>query len=116
MVDIGNGVFCDFHEAAENHFQPMWWKCKKSRETAISRFPRSFPRTWRQEWHVDMANDWSVTLGKGAICGGGVPAHLIGGSQFRLRAGDNASPALPQSRRLPPCRASDAGGAAAGRD
>jgi DMSO/TMAO reductase YedYZ molybdopterin-dependent catalytic subunit len=25
---------------------PVWWKCKKSRETAISTFPRSFPRTW----------------------------------------------------------------------
>jgi hypothetical protein len=39
MVDIGNGGLRDFHEAAETDFQPFWWKCKKSRETAISTFP-----------------------------------------------------------------------------
>jgi hypothetical protein len=48
MVDIGNGGLRNFHEAAENDFQPMWWKCRKSREAAISTFPGSFPRTRRQ--------------------------------------------------------------------
>jgi hypothetical protein len=75
----GNGGFRDFHEAAENDFQPVWWKCKKSREAATCRFSRSFSRTWGQEWHVDMANDWSATLGEGAICGEGVPTHLAFG-------------------------------------
>ena len=42
---FGNGAFLDFHEAAENHFQPTCRKCKEAREAAISRFPRSFPRT-----------------------------------------------------------------------
>ena len=40
----GNGGFPDVHQAAESHFQPICWKWEKSRETAISRFPRPFPR------------------------------------------------------------------------
>jgi hypothetical protein len=79
MVDTGIGGFRDFHEAVGSHFQPAWWKCRKSREAAISRFSRSFSRTWRQEWHVEMANDWSATLGEEAICGGGVAAHFAFG-------------------------------------
>jgi hypothetical protein len=39
MVDIGNGGFPDFHEAAGSHFQLMWWTCEKPREAAISTFP-----------------------------------------------------------------------------
>jgi hypothetical protein len=46
MVDIGNGGFRDFCEAAENDFQLVWRKWQKSREADISRFPRPFPRTW----------------------------------------------------------------------
>jgi hypothetical protein len=42
MVDVGNDGFPDFHEAAGNDFQLMWRTCKKSREAAISRFPRPF--------------------------------------------------------------------------
>jgi len=38
----GNGGFPDFHEALGSHFQSICWKWEKSRETAISRFPRPF--------------------------------------------------------------------------
>ena len=49
----GNGGNTDFHEAAESHFQPICWRWEKSRETAISRFPRPFPPTWRQARPVE---------------------------------------------------------------
>jgi len=52
----GNGGFRDLQEAAENDFQPGWWKCKKSREAAISRSPRSFPRIWSEERQVNIAD------------------------------------------------------------
>jgi hypothetical protein len=41
----GNGGFCDFHEAAGSHFQPICWKCEKPRETTIFRSPR--PISWQ---------------------------------------------------------------------
>src|SRR5437762_3101218 len=37
MVEGRNGGLPDFHGAAENHFQPMWWKCRKFKEAAIER-------------------------------------------------------------------------------
>ena len=44
MLDIGNGGPPHFQEAVGSHFQPICWKWKKSREAAISRFPRPFSR------------------------------------------------------------------------
>jgi YesN/AraC family two-component response regulator len=43
----------DFHEAAESHFQPTCWKCKKPRRTAIFRSPRPFSR---QCWPTGQVN------------------------------------------------------------
>jgi hypothetical protein len=54
MVDIWKWRLLDFHEAAGNHFQPTCWTWKKSKEAAIFRFPRSFPRTWRRERQVNI--------------------------------------------------------------
>jgi hypothetical protein len=57
MWKFGNGGIPDFHEAAENHFQPFWWKCKKPRETAISTFPGIFSRTLKAAGRVDITTD-----------------------------------------------------------
>ena len=52
-----NTFVTDFDEIAGSHFQPICWKSKKSNEAAISRFPRPFPPTWRQERPVNIATD-----------------------------------------------------------
>jgi hypothetical protein len=59
MVDVGNGGFRDFHIPAGNDFRPMWWKCKKSREAAISTFPGVFSRTSKAAGRVDITTNRS---------------------------------------------------------
>jgi hypothetical protein len=58
----GNSGFLDFHESTENDFQPVCWKCKKSREAAIFQISKVISMDTRAPGRLDAA-DASLAMG-----------------------------------------------------